>query len=351
MSRGGPWPHVGLAAVAIAAVAVIADPAPEVEETFSFVDRDIAESSGLALQDGLVLTVNDSGDDPVVYAVDPATGETVGRTTYTSEEVEDVEGLAVGPDGTVWVGDIGDNAAERDSVAVYALPPVGRGDRTVEAPRYELTYPDGAHNAETLLADPRDGRLYVATKQLVGGGEVFAAPSQLREDGPNAIEPVAEVNGLLTDGAFTADGRHALLRGYGRVWLAETDTWRYLANMPLPDQRQGEGIAAIEDPESFLISSEGARTPVLTVPMSEELVEALAGGEGGDGEQESPSASPEGTGRAAPQDASDGDDPGVLELGGRGLALAAVLLGIVAILTAAGVQLLRGARRRDRSRR
>jgi len=335
--------------MAIAATAVIAGPAPTVDETFSFADRDIDESSGLALQDGLVLTVNDSGDDAVVYAVDPATGETVGRTTYTSDEVEDVEALAVGPDGTVWVADIGDNAAERSSVAVHALPPVERGDRTVEAPRYELTYSDGAHNAETLLVDPRDGRLYIATKEMLGG-DVYVAPRRLDEDGPNVLEQVAPVEGLLTDGTFTADGRHALLRGYGRVWLAETDTWRYTATMPLPDQRQGEGIAVTDDPESFLISSEGARTPVLTVPMSKALLNARSGGGSSGGGQQSPSASTEDGGRPEQEEAA-ADDPGVFNLHGRALKLGAVLLGIVAIGAVAGVRFLRGARPRSRSRR
>jgi hypothetical protein len=220
---------------------------------------------------------------------------------------------------------------------VYAVPPVGRGDRTVEAQRYELTYRDGAHNAETLLCDPRDGRLYVVTKELFGG-DVFAAPRRLDEDGPNVLRPVASVKGLLTDGAFTTDGRHALLRGYGRVWLAETERWRYLANMPLPDQRQGEGIAATEDPESFLVSSEGAGTPVLTVPMDEELVEAL----GSDGS----------TGPRPQQDASEADEePGVFHLHGRAIKLAGVLLVLVALGVAAGVRSLRGARRRSRWRR
>jgi len=331
--------------VAIAAAAVISDPAPRVEEVFSFADRDIAESSGLALQDGLVLTVNDSGAGPIVYAVDPDTGETVGRTTYTSEEVEDVEALAVGPDGTVWVGDIGDNGADRSSVAVYAVPPVGRGDRTVEAPRYELTYRDGPHNAETLLADPHDGRLYVVTKQLFGG-DVFAAPRRLDEDGPNVLAPVASVSGLLTDGAFTADGRHALLRGYGQVWLADTDDWRDLADMPLPDQRQGEGIAVTDDPESFLVSSEGARTPVLAVPMDEEMVDALTGDASA-----VPEPTPQQAGPAAAQDGSSADEPGVFHLHGRAIKLAAVLLLLVVAGLAAGVRSLRGARRRSRSRR
>ena len=338
MTRGGPWPHVGLAAVTVAAAAVLADPAPRVEEAFTLADREITESSGLGQQDGLVLTVNDSGADPVVFAIDPASGETVGRTTYTSDEVEDVEALAVGPDGTVWVGDIGDNGSDRESIALYAVPPVGRGDRTVEAPRYDLVYPDGPRDAETLLAHPRTGRLFVVSKRIFGGA-VFAVPDQLREDRPNVLRSVAAVNGLLTDGTFTADGSHALLRGYGRVWLAETERWRYLANMPLPDQRQGEGITVTEDPETFLISSEGAGTPVLSVPMAEDMAAAFRG-------EDSAEAPPATSEEDPPGEAEpDPEDEGVPALRVVGLAAGGLLaLGV-------GALLLRGVRRRDRSRR
>jgi hypothetical protein len=313
-----------------------------VEEVFSFADRDIDESSGLALHDGLVLTVNDSGGDPVVYAVDPATGETVGRTTYSSGEVEDVEALAVGPDGTVWVADIGDNGADRDSVALYAVPAVGRGDHTVEARRYELTYPEGPRDAETLLANPRTGRLYVVSKGLFGGG-VFAVPRRLHEGSVSPLRPVAAVDGLLTDGTFTADGAHALLRGYGRLYLADTGTdtgtWDYVADMPLPDQRQGEGLALAHDPGHVLVSSEGARTAVLSVPLADQLVDALR------------ADAPAGTDPAGTDGASAGDldPPGAVDE--RGLpTLQVVGVATAAALALVGIALaVRGARRRSRS--
>ncbi len=342
MTRGGPWPHVGLAAVAIATAAVLADPAPRVEEAFRFADRDIAESSGLALQDGLVLTVNDSGSDPVVHVVDPATGETVGRTTYTSDEVEDVEALAVAPDGTVWVGDIGDNGADRESIALYAVPPVGRGDRTVTARRYDLVYPRGARDAETLLADPRDGRLYVVTKGLFGGS-VFAVPADLQQEAPNRLRPVAAVDGMLTDGTFTAAGTHALLRGYGRLYLADTRSWRYRADMPLPDQRQGEGLALGEEPGVVLVSSEGARTSVLSVPLAEPVLEALAAEPRG---TQDASGSRDAAGSRATRVEDPGPGLSVIELLGIG---AGGVVGLLA-LAAAGLG-LRGARRRSRSTR
>ena len=71
-----------------------------------------------------MVTTNDSGDSGRVFAVDPATGDTVGTTSW-SPAPEDVEALAPAGPGHVWVGDIGDNRRARDSVQVLRVP-VGR---------------------------------------------------------------------------------------------------------------------------------------------------------------------------------------------------------------------------------
>ncbi len=60
--------------------------------------------------------------------------------------------------------------------------PVGPGNKDLDGPIYDLVYPDGPHNAETLMTDPTTGRLYVATKEVLGG-TLYAAPSNLDPDG------------------------------------------------------------------------------------------------------------------------------------------------------------------------
>ena len=145
-------------------------------EVFTFRDPEIVESSGIALVDGLVVTTNDSGDTGRVFTVDPATGKTVGTTGWGNDP-QDVEALAPLDDNQVWVGDIGDNTESRDSVQVTAVP-VGSGDGDIDGPIYDLVYPDGPHDAETLMSDPTTGRLYVATKEVLGG-TLYAAPTKL----------------------------------------------------------------------------------------------------------------------------------------------------------------------------
>jgi hypothetical protein len=253
-------------------------PRPEAGPVFTFQDGAIDESSGLVDAGSTVLTVNDSGDGPVVYVVDRSTGQTVGRTTYTDDEVVDVEALAAGPDDTLWVGDIGDNPWSRSSVAVYALPMPGPGDRTVESQRYDLVYEGGPRDAEALLVHPVTGRLHVVSKGLFGG-QVFEAPRRLSAEKPNVLRPVADVDGLVTDGAFLPDGRFAALRSYSNLTILAADGWRNVQGMRLPDQDQGEGLAVGPEGDSVLLSTEGARTEVLALPLSEAILDRVAAAE------------------------------------------------------------------------
>ena len=270
------WFHAIVAAVALSGALLLADgKGDRGGVAFSFADPAIEESSGLVVDDGMVLTVNDSGDGPVVHVVDPSDGETVGRTTYSPDDVIDVEALAGEPDGTVWVGDIGDNGGRRASVTLYRLPPLRSGDRTVEAKRFDLRFADGPTNAEALLVHPVSGRLYVVSKGLLGG-RVYAAPERMSTVGVGVLRRVGEVDGMVTDGAFVADGRHVVLRTYSSASVLDPRTWKSLGRFALPHQQQGEGVAVIDGGRSLLLSSEGRRSELLEVPLPDRVLEAMA---------------------------------------------------------------------------
>jgi hypothetical protein len=185
-----------------------------------------------------------------------------------------VEALALGPRGEVWVGDIGDNGEDRSSVQLYRLPPVGRGDRVVSAERFELRYADGPHDAETLLVHPRTGQVWVVTKGLFGGA-VYRAPNPLRADRVNALRRVGGAPRLATDGAFFPDARHVVLRGYGDAVVLGMPGFTERASMGLPPQRQGEGVAVPPTGDRLLVSTEGRRSLVQTVPLPDPVLSVV----------------------------------------------------------------------------
>ncbi|WP_110180363.1 hypothetical protein [Nocardioides solisilvae] len=248
-------------------------PGPRGEVVTVLRDPEVVESSGLALVDGLLATVNDSGDSGRVFAVDPATGETVGTTRWAPDPV-DVEALAPAGPGEVWVADVGDNLRARDAVEVLRVP-LGRRAQQVDPPRWRLTWPDGARDAEALVVHPRTGRLHLVSKGVLGG-ELVAAPAVLAADRPNPLEPLAPVAGLVTDGAFWPDGRHLLLRSYDRLHVYSYPAVEKVADLPLPPQPQGEGLAVTPDGHVW-VSTEGVGSEVLRVRLPAGVRRALDG--------------------------------------------------------------------------
>jgi hypothetical protein len=270
--RSGPagsWAGLVVAAPLALGIAGAAD--TRGDHVLSFTDPAIVEASALVVQDGLFLTTNDSGDTGRVFAV-AQDGRTVGVTHWSSHPT-DCEALAPAGAGAVWVGDVGDNLARRPAISITRVP-VGRGERTIRATTYRLRYPDGAHDAETLVRDPTSGRLYVATKGLFGGG-LYAVPAHLSATTTNPLRRVGRVLPVATDGSFFPDGRHLVIRDYTSATVYDWPSLRAVASFPLPSQQQGEGIAVAPDGVVY-VSSEGVRSAVLRVPLPADVRRALA---------------------------------------------------------------------------
>ena len=122
---------------------------------------------------------NDSGDSARVFAVDAATGRVRATYAVTGAAAQDWEDIAIAS-GNLYVGDIGDNAAARESVVVYRVPEPKLSVRvataaqaTAAAVALRMRYPDGSHNAEALLVHPTTGDAYVVTKTEDGHSGVY----------------------------------------------------------------------------------------------------------------------------------------------------------------------------------
>ena len=258
-----------LPAVAALVFAGFAVPAVAVQpsarqQVFAFQDVRIKESSGLVDLGSLMVTTNDSGDSARVFVVDPADGRTVGVTTFGDDDPVDVEALAPAGGSRVWVGDIGDNDSSRDDVRVYRVPV---GPRAIDDPdpeSYVLRYPDGAHDAESLLA-PAGGRLYVITKSFAGGS-VYRTPLRLSRTRPNVLEKVAKVDDYATDAALLRDGTHVVVRSLGQASVYTFPGFEVVSRFGLPAQRQGEGVSVGPGGRTRL-SSEGLGAPVLEIAL------------------------------------------------------------------------------------
>jgi hypothetical protein len=219
-----------------------------------------------------VWAMSDGGRRVEVHRLDP-TGCAVTDTRTAAVDPFDAEDLALGPDGSFWVSDTGDNERVRDTVAVIVLPPAG------EPRLHRLTYPDGPHDAEALFVDPA-GRPVVLTKEAGRPAGVYRTAERPDGPGPAPLLRIGEVSlpasdtvggpigGLgsrvVTGAAVSADGRVLALRSYTDAWLypvRDGDLVGALAGapvqVPLPGEPQGEAIAF--EPDGTLLSASEAR--------------------------------------------------------------------------------------------
>lgn len=229
-------------------------------------DPRLDEVSGLAVTPSGPALVNDSGNATVVYTLGPDCAVTSARPVGVSGR--DVEDLAREADGTLWLADIGDNRGTRAGIALIRVPARGAPDVR------RLVYPDRPHDAETLLM-PADGRPVILTKDVGGRSGVYTTDAPPTVSSPTTLRRVGELvvplsateggplgpfgRGLLTGGAFSADGRVAAVRTYTDAWLypvtGAVDSAdavvaalrRTPVDVPLPGEPHGEAIAFAPD--------------------------------------------------------------------------------------------------------
>jgi DNA-binding beta-propeller fold protein YncE len=241
-----------LAAVFLAIVPVVAG----AEDTVAFTIKDarITESSGLAVDsDGNVYwTVNDSGDRGVAYGVG-LDGEVQGSLNFRAQP-QDVEAVAVYED-RLYVADIGDNSRQRSSVRVYFFKNPRANGLTVAYYAYDFRYPDGPHNAETLLV----------TKGRKAG--IYEAPLRPRRRGINELERVGVAPSNVTDGTFLPGGERIALLTYSSVEVIDATSYEVVASAPIPDQPQAESLTLSLDERSLLVGSEGKKSKVYSMPV------------------------------------------------------------------------------------
>lgn len=277
------------------------------KDLFSFQDTQIIESSGVVTSfqnERIVFTHNDSGDKPRFFAVDDH-GCTVARYAVTNAKFSDWEDMAHSRDGrgrgVLWFGDIGDNAGSRKDIQVYRTlePTVVPGtsdtcapikERVSEGQGYTLVYPDGAHDAEALMADPVTSQLYIVTKSTEQSSvpALYQAPLPLQVGVKNRLRKITDVQiptrtsvpvtnplgaiplgitpgkQLVTGADIAPDRSRLIVRTYSDAYewtiprggVTQAMLGPATRHIVLPGEPQGEAIGYTRDSSGFIVTSE-----------------------------------------------------------------------------------------------
>jgi len=256
--------------------------APEIKGKLD--DAALAEISGIAasaVHADVFFVNNDSGDSARFFAID-GTGHRL--ATYkvggaTAVDWEDIERGPCPQNSCVYIGDIGDNAESRVTYTVYRVPePATVADATVTAEALPFTYPDGSHNAETLLVHPVTGKIVIVTKVSAGASSIYEFPLPLTPGSSVVLSKVGQVKANAGDARFTGGDVHpkgagVLLRTYTNIFYYAMSKGSSIAEalagapctLPAPSEPQGEAVGWLSSGSGYVTVSEGVGANVYRI--------------------------------------------------------------------------------------
>lgn len=244
-------------------------------------DNRIDELSGLVVSsksDDLLWVHNDSGDESRIFLINKE-GETLSTFNF-NKKVIDCEDIAINTNKTgvqLFVGDIGDNDAKRPFISVYKFQEPNlslRGEKEFFIQKVEelrFKYPDGARDAECLMIDPLDQKIYIVSKRENSVG-LYSAP--LSSKAGNIITLKKETTlyfkapkgaKWITAGDISIDGKVVVIKSYIHIYYWDRRKGETLAQclkrpyvgLPYKPEQQGEAVGLTHNGRSYYSISEG----------------------------------------------------------------------------------------------
>ena len=234
---------------------------------------------------------NDSGDTSRFFAISPD-GKLKSTIYYAGDQkakghlgAYDCEDIAVGPGPAqgksyVYLGDIGDNSAERRYLTIYRMEEkaawLNNATANADAVPLHLKYPDGPRDAETLMVDPIEKLIYIVSKRQ-DSVSVYTTPLSYKPNDTVTLTRRCKLffTGLkvfkwITAGDISMDGSQIVLKSYEKVYYWKRNgnepVWKTLQTKPeeplYVPEKQGEAIGFTPDGKGYYTTSEGVYSPI-----------------------------------------------------------------------------------------
>ncbi|MEP6492506.1 MAG: hypothetical protein ABJF01_07505 [bacterium] len=261
---------------------------------------ELVENSAAAMsrrQPGVLFTINDSGNEPLLFAIDTL-GASRGVWTVSGATNVDWESAAVAPCGRsaargvaqscVYIGDTGDNAGKHQTRTIYrVVEPTASATRgAVRAEALVYRYVDEPHDVEAMYVAP-NGDIVLITKRPLRNAAGHGRPALIFRLAPAAwsnhavavatlVDSLPIVPGslplrLITDAALSPDARHLAVRTYTQVYIFATDAATgqvvhsaapAVCNVTSLAEPQGEGLTWADARGRLIFTSEGVHVPL-----------------------------------------------------------------------------------------
>lgn len=270
-----------LTALVLTAVLAVTASAAHAVFVSHIVDSRVKESSALAVSTrypGYAYTLNDDEESnkAIVYAIKISTGQVVGTTILSGVKPVDPEALALDRFGKIWYADTGkdgkrDWSDEPPTLWRYTEPTTVTGEHTVTASPYVIEYPDGKHHdVETFMINAKTSEKVLITKEPDALGTRFSLPKTLSSTSPNRVVAREKLTDKVSDGAFTPNGKWAVIRSAKVAYVySATTPWRRHASFNLPTMYKPESLSFSPNGTKFLVGSEGSSSPLYWIPFDQ----------------------------------------------------------------------------------
>lgn len=181
-------------------------------------DDKVVETSGLIYFDNSFWTINDSGNENLLYRIDPKNGSVVAELRVNNSENVDWEELTQDRD-YVYIADIGDNALARAEKQIYRIKKANLLQRTasgsVDSEVIRFTYPEVEGKEERFDAEALvslNGSLHLFTKDLFESNH-FMIPAAPGKSTAKFLEKFKS-NGQVTGAALDSASNTLMMVGY-----------------------------------------------------------------------------------------------------------------------------------------
>lgn len=229
---------------------------------------DMSEVSGLAVSvknKNMIWAHNDSGHANSLFLIDTQTGEIMCKYIIKGTANIDWEDMEITVDPNtmepyLYIADIGDNKERRPNYTVYKFKEpeyltdhYGKNITWIpeDFSRIDLRYPDGSHDAESLLVDPITLDIYIVTKRDFRS-TLYVLPYPYITDQPNKMYKAGVFSFKeASAGTVSLDGSKIFIKNRQEIFYwkrsQEQALWEALATTPLKapyvGEPQGEAIA------------------------------------------------------------------------------------------------------------
>jgi hypothetical protein len=249
----------------------------------------LEESSGVAesrIRHGIYWTHNDSGHGSDVFSIG-LDGRERERVRVLGATNRDWEDIAAGrcPAGTgecLYIADTGDNSRgggggggrggkrrePQFTVRLAVLPEPPAGARTAQAREYQAVVPGKRTDIEAMAILP-DGRIFLVSKGIKDGIDLYRWPTPLRDGPPVTLERIrrlapeaAQTGDRVTGASASPNGRWVAVRTYAGLAFYRTadllGTGGPVSQLDLEPlgEPQGEAVSLADD-GTVVLTSEG----------------------------------------------------------------------------------------------